>query len=174
MVALAWVYFWAVRNNSAADFEHERLVVAALISCGLLAAAIVLALVVDSDGHRTPATLLRAGAAGAFVAVAASSASTLLIAMAISPVTDPGDFDRTIFRPAYTSALVLSLGAGFAAAWTSLPKHGARNLTPAAMAITLVLTLAAWIYLATGSSELNQCEVNDEFPLATDHVCSGY
>jgi hypothetical protein len=42
------------------------------------------------------------------------------------------------------------------------------------MAMTLVLTLAAWIYLATGSSELNQCEVNDEFPLATDHVCSGY
>ena len=53
--------------------------------------------------------------------------------------------------------------------------RGARDSgTFAVGALAIALTLVAWAWLAVGSSELNQCAVNDEFPLATEHVCSGY
>lgn len=172
LATLVWVYQWAAGNNSAADSEHQRLITGALMACGLCSVTVVFARVTNvGGGNELPGTVM-AGALGAFVAIAASAASTLLIAMAISPATDPGDFGRPTFRLAYVGALVLSLCAGSAAAWAA--GAGARYRPTVSVLVVLILTLAAWGFLSIGSSELNQCVVDDEFPLKTDHVCSGY
>jgi len=171
VVALLWVYQWAIGNNSAADEEHKRLIVSVLIACVLLALPVTISRLADPAGHHALTALLAAGAAGALVAVAASGASTLLIAMAISPAADPGDFGRPLFRVAYVGALLLSLLAGLGAAWSADGRTGGVRVA----LLTFALTIGAWGYLALGSSEFNKCVVTDEFPLATAYgECSGY
>jgi hypothetical protein len=173
LVGLIWVYQWAVRNNSQADSEQQRLIVSTMIACAVLALPVIFAWTLPSTEHPI-ITLARGGAIGAFVAVLASSASTMLIAMAIAPATDPGDFGRPLFRIAYIGALAISVAFGVGASIASNGETGSRIPAFAVIAVTIALTLAAWAWLAVGSSELNQCVVNDEFPLATNHVCSGY
>jgi hypothetical protein len=171
LVALIWVYAWARGNTTSSDAEHERLIVSAIICCALLGAPIVLA---GLAGEHTPIlTVPLAAAGGAFTATAAAAASTLLIAMAISPATDHGDFGRPLFPWSYAGAIVLSVSLGVAAAWSVSARNGVRSSAAAALLVLFLIT-AAFGYLARGSSELNQCVVDDEFPLATDHVCSGY
>ncbi|HET6614242.1 MAG TPA: hypothetical protein VFH62_00015 [Dehalococcoidia bacterium] len=174
LVALIWVYQWATRNNSQGDSEQQRLIIGTMIACAVLALPISVTALLALDGHAV-GRLVRGGAIGAFVAVVASSASTMLIAMAIAPATDPGEFGRPLFRIAYAGALAIAVAAGIAAAVASNGGNDARgSSTFAVAALAIALTLVAWAWLAVGSSELNQCVVNDEFPLATDHVCSGY
>ncbi|HLB22856.1 MAG TPA: hypothetical protein VJP07_02060 [Dehalococcoidia bacterium] len=174
-VALVWVYQWAIGNNNVADEEIKRLIVSVLIACVLLAMPMAISRLADPVGQHGLTALLAAGATGAFVAVAASGAATLLIAMAISPATDPGDFGRPLFRVAYVGALLLSLCAGLCATWSARGRDGGHMDGVWAALLTLVLTIVAWGYLAVGSSELNKCIVDDEFPLATDFgECSGY
>jgi hypothetical protein len=163
------VYRWAKDNNSLDDREHELFIISAMFACAVLAATVVASAL--SRSHPAFRTI-GAGSAGAFVAVAASCAATLLIAIAIRDATDPGEFGRPLFRFAYAGALVLSLIVGILAA--PLAQHEARTSRLAAPAIAVVLTAAAWTYLAVGSSEMNTCIVDDEFPLATNFVCSGY
>ncbi len=167
---LIGVYRWANENNNLADREHEIFIVSAAIACSVLAIPVLGAALVRNVGM---VNVVARGAAGAFVAVAASSATTLLIAIAIKDATDPGEFGRPLFRVAYVCALAVSLGIGGTVAWaaTAARTHTERL---AAGALAFVLTAVAWTYLAIGSSELNTCVVDDEFPLSTDFVCSGY
>jgi hypothetical protein len=173
-VALAGVYVWARTNTSFADREHELLIVATLLACAPLSVLVIVARLVDPSAESGFLRALSAAALGTVVAVAASSASTLLTALAIAPATDPHEFGRPLFRVAYVGALALSAcaGAGGAAAARGWRRE-ARVLLPT-MFLTLALTAGAWAYLAVGSSEFNQCVVDDEFPLQTNHVCSGY
>jgi hypothetical protein len=173
LVALAWVYLWAGNNSTVADAEHERLIEGAWTMCAVLAIAAVVVWLAAAVTRATSLSSIVAGILGALIAVAAGAASTLLIAMAIAPATDPGDFGRPLFPIAYAGALALSLALAVDASWTAARRHGAPTAV-AATGLALALTLAAWSYMAVGSSELNQCVVDNEFPLATDHVCSGY
>jgi high-affinity Fe2+/Pb2+ permease len=78
-----------------------------------------------------------------------------------------------LFPWSYVGAVVLSVTVGLALTWSTSMNEG-RWRTVAATLLMLMLTAGAFGYLARGSSELNQCVVDDEFPLATNHVCSGY
>ena len=169
--SLIWIYAWARSNTTTSDREQEMLIASTVFCCALLGAPIVLAGLARE--RPSPFAVVVAGAAGAFVGVAASAASTMLIAMAISPATDPGDFGRPLFPWSYVGAVVLSVGIGLGVAWSVSAREGLRA-NAAAVLLTVLLTAVAFGYLARGSSELNQCVVDDEFPLATDHVCSGY
>jgi hypothetical protein len=173
IVAMACVYLWADSNTTVADAEHTRLIKATATMCSVFAVAAATTWLVAAVARLTALSWAARGLAGAFIAVAAGTASTLLIAMAISPATDPGDFGQPLFRFAYVGALLLSLALGLAAAWATTRSQGA-GAAVGAVLLGLGLTIAAWGFLAVASSELNQCVVDDEFPLATDHVCSGY
>jgi hypothetical protein len=172
LVALFWVHRWAVTNNAEGDSEHVRLIEStARVITVLVLLALVGGLVRVRD---TAAGDVPLGAVvGALFTVASASASTLLIAMAIEPATDPGDFGRPLFRIAYVGAAVLSVGLGVALVWALVPVSAGRWPRLLAMALSLCLITLAWGYLIVGSSELNQCLVNDEFPLQTRHGCSG-
>jgi hypothetical protein len=172
IVSLVWVYAWARSNTSVADREHERLIVSAMFCLAVIGGAMAL-LALFGAGDAAWRRIARGAAAGAFVTIAASAASTLLIAMAIAPATDPGDFGRPLFRIGYVGALALSAAAGAAAAWAAARSTRAGEHASVLMA-TLVVVGGAWAYMATGSAELNKCVVDDEFPLRTDHLCSGY
>jgi hypothetical protein len=174
LVALVWVYQWATSTRGGGDEEQQRLIVSTMIACAALALPIAMTVLLAAEENAV-GRVVRGGATGTFVAVVAASASTMLIAMAISPATDPGEFGRPLFRVAYVGALAIAMAAGITAAVASNGGHGARGASTFAIAaLAIALTLVAWAWLAIGSSELNQCVVNDEFPLATNHVCSGY
>jgi hypothetical protein len=175
LVALIWVYQWATHNTDGADYEHQRLVISTMIACAVLAAPVVVIRLLDPDATQPVLAVVRASATGAFIAVAAGAASTLLIAMAISPATDPGDFGRSLFPVAYTGALLISLGIGIGATWIAADRR-TRSEAFASVVLCVVLVLVTAAYLAVGSSELNQCVAASEFPLdrGREHVCSGY
>ncbi len=169
------MYQWATHNNGGADYEHQRLVISTMIACSVLAVPVVVIRLLDPDATQPVLAVVRASATGAFIAVAAGAASTLLIAMAISPATDPGDFGRPLFPVAYTGALLISLGIGIGASWLATG-HRDRTEAVASVVLCVVLVLVAAAYLAVGSSELNQCVAASEFPLdrGREHLCSGY
>ncbi len=171
--SLVWVHQWAVGACCGGDHEAELLSRSAMIACALLGVPVVLVKLIDARSGNPLLGSVAAGAGAAFVVVAASAASTLLIAMAISPSYDPGGFARRSFRSAYVGVLVVSLCAGLGAAWFANPRNGRLGST-VAIVVTLVLTAVAWGYLAIGSSEVNRCFVDDEFPLATVGECAGY
>jgi hypothetical protein len=175
LIVLVWVYQWATHNTDGADYEHQRLVISALIACSLLAAPIVVARMVDPGATQPMLAVVRGAASGAFVAAAAGSASTLIIAMAISPTTDHGEFGRPLFRVAYVGALLISAGVGIGVSWIAMEGMHRRERI-ASVALCVLLVLLATAYLAVGSSELNQCVAASPFPLdrEREHVCSGY
>jgi len=157
---------------SYADEEAGWLANDALVVCVSLAAAVVLTHIVEMAHASTALAVARSGLSGALVAVVTAVAAALVLAYAIDPWMDPGEAGRTWFPFLFGGALLLGVIAGAATAglWPGL-RHEQRI---AAAAASTPAAAAALIYLAGAFSEYNQCWVNDEFPLSTDHVCAGY
>jgi hypothetical protein len=172
-VALLSVYQWSVANTSEADREVRRFAVAALVICCGLGFALIISVMLRRLLRDDVWSPLLPALAGSLTTVAGATAATLLIAMAISPATDPGEFGRPLFRVAYFGSLAISIAVGaiitLALSWRS--GFRARGLALTIAAAIMVLSLAA---LAQRSTDVNLCVVDDEFPLTADFVCSGY
>jgi hypothetical protein len=173
IIALLWVWQWAVTNNSSADYEHQHLLQSAFIACLLIAAPLLFVRLLAGDSQSAALAVIGGAAAGAFVAVISSVAATMLVMWVFhSHGAVPEGSDRTTFEIAYVSAATLSLLLGSAAAFMAASGKGAHRIVAVAMAILIVSV--AWGYLAVGSSELNKCVVKIDFPLDSRlHGCSG-
>jgi hypothetical protein len=172
-VALLCVYQWSVTNTSEADREIRRFAAAALVICCALAIALITSITLGRLVVGVAQSPLSPALAGSLTTTAAAAAATLLIAMAISPATDPGEFGRPLFRVAYFSSLVIAIAVGasiaLALSWGSGLR--ARCLAMTVAAAIMALSLAA---LAQPSADVNYCVVDDEFPLRADFICSGH
>ena len=99
-------------------------------------------------------------------------AAALVLAYAIDPWMDPGEAGRAWFPILFGGGLLFGLVSG--AATAGLAPGISRDHSIGAAIVAAVLAVAAFFYLAGAFSEYNQCWVNDEFPLETEHTCAGY
>lgn len=170
LVALVWARQWAVNNSTEGDAEQARLAESTLAVLIVLLCILVAGLIVRRWLPSWSAALALA-ASGAFITISSSAAGTMLLAIAIEPATDPGEFGRTLFRVAYAGTVLLSVAFALTTVLTYLSRRGQRVIAAGLMAVFIV---TGWAYLVVGSSELNKCLLKDvEFPVRARHGCSG-
>jgi hypothetical protein len=173
VAVLAGTYYIILNDNSYGNEEGGWFARSGLVVCGVLGAVLVVATLLSAAAGRPAGGWLVAGCVAAFVGVAASCALVLAVAAAMESQMDPGELGRTLFPVVFAAALFVSVAFGVAAIVAVTGATRGRAVAGASV-VMIVLMLGSWAYLATGASEFNQCWVNDEFPLATDHVCAGY
>ena len=166
------VYKIAPGPPNVADEEAGYLATDALAVCLALGVMVALTYAVAIAYESPMLAVARVGAAGAVVAVITGVATSLVLAYAIDPWMDPGEAGRAWFPMLFGGGLLFAIVAGAAAA--GLAPGLSNDHSIAAAILAAALAIAAFVYLAGAFSEYNQCWVNDEFPLATDHVCAGY
>ena len=166
------VYKIAPGPPSLADEEAGYLATDALAVCVGLAVVIALLYAIGITYDSPLLGLVRRGLAGAIAAVIVGVAAALVLAYAIDPWMDPGEAGRAWFPILFGAGLLCGLVAG--AATAGLAVGLGRDHGIGAAIVAAALAVASFFYLAGAFSEYNQCWVNDEFPLSTDHVCAGY
>jgi hypothetical protein len=171
-VVVLSVYKIAPGPPSLADEEAGYLATDALAVCVALAVVIALLYAVGIAYDSPLLGLVRRGLAGAIAAVIVGVAAALVLAYAIDPWMDPGEAGRAWFPSLFGGGLLCGLVVG--AATAGLAPGVSRDQSIGAAIVAAVLAGAAFFYLAGAFSEYNQCWVNDEFPLATEHTCAGY
>jgi len=157
---------------SLADEEAGYLATDALAVCVGLAVVIALLYAIGIAYDSPLLGLVRRGLAGAIAAVIVGVAAALVLAYAIDPWMDPGEAGRAWFPILFGGGLLFGLVSG--AATACLAPGISRDHSIGAASVAAVLAVAAFFYLAGAFSEYNQCWVNDEFPLETEHTCAGY